>query len=133
MAVHAGQVDVEDDESGTFLGEKASRLEAVEGLMDGEVDELAHEPALEEVVELGVVVDDEDRVPVDVFLEIYLESGRYPHPARIEEADEVLGVDPILTARSGESLEIAVADPVDGCLIDHAAEVGDFERGKAPG
>ena len=55
-----------------------------------------------------------------------------PHSATLEEGPEVLGVDSILSARSGEGLEVAVANPVYRGLVDNATEIGDFQRGEYP-
>lgn len=127
MAVYAGDVDIEEDKAGLFVGDKPARLKAIVGLKHGKGRQPLFDIAGEEVVELEIVVDDKDAVPDYIVFEMFLKLGRNTHAALLEKGEKIFGIDPVLPAGRCESFQVTIADPVDRCLIDDATEIGHFE------
>jgi len=128
--VDARQVEVQEHQGGMALGDDPARLEAVEGLGHAYIGEFPLQHALEDRVEVVIVVDDQDEPRVHLGVHFYIEFGRSPHAPLVEEGDQVLGVDAELASRRGKGLEVACLYPIDGRLIHHAAEVRDLEGGE---
>ncbi len=128
-AVDAGHHHVHDHQVGLHAADLDAGLVAVAGLLDLQLRlELLEQPA-DDLADVRLVVDDQDRALLLVAGE---EAFVHGNVVLLEERAEVLRADPVVPAGRGEGPELPGLDPLQDAVVRHGAVLRDLGSREEP-